>query len=42
MLFVESLLVFLEPGAYTAQLRPAANAVNTTGLALLEIYEATP
>ena len=37
-----AILVFLEPGAYTAQIRPPANAnaANSTGLALIEIYDA--
>ena len=39
-----SMLLFLEPGAYTAQVSgPAnANAANGAGIALIEIYESTP
>jgi hypothetical protein len=39
-----ALLLFLEPGAYTAQLSGPvnANAASATGLALVEIYEAAP
>jgi hypothetical protein len=37
-----AILVFLEPGAYTAQITPPtnANAAAATGLALIEIYDA--
>ncbi|WP_414661256.1 immunoglobulin domain-containing protein [Horticoccus sp. 23ND18S-11] len=39
-----ALLVYLEPGAYTVQVTGPANAnqANSTGLALIEIYEAAP
>ncbi|MEN9632902.1 MAG: hypothetical protein RL077_1306 [Verrucomicrobiota bacterium] len=40
-----AILIFLEPGAYTAQVSgPSsnANATNDTGLALVEVYEASP
>jgi hypothetical protein len=38
-----ALLLYLEPGAYTAQVSPPpnANAANATGLAMIEIYEST-
>jgi hypothetical protein len=38
-----ALLLYLEPGAYTAQVSapPNANAANATGLAMIEIYEST-
>lgn len=36
-----AMLLFLEPGAYTAQLTPPANATaaNATGVVLIEVYE---
>ncbi len=39
-----AILIFLEPGAYTVQVNAPANTppANTTGIALLEIYEAAP
>jgi hypothetical protein len=39
-----AIVVYLEPGAYTAQVNPPANAnaANSTGLVLLEVYEAAP
>ncbi len=39
-----ALLTYLEPGAYTVQVSgpPNANNNNSTGVVLLEIYEATP
>jgi hypothetical protein len=39
-----AMLVFLEPGAYTVQVTPPANAnaANSTGLVLIEVYESAP
>ena len=39
-----AMLVYLEPGAYTVQVTPPANAnaANSTGLVLLEVYESAP
>ncbi|MSU51532.1 MAG: hypothetical protein EXS37_20990 [Opitutus sp.] len=39
-----SILIFLEPGAYTAQVSGPANAdaANSTGIALVEVYESVP
>lgn len=37
-----AMLLYLEPGAYTAQVTPPANAPNATGVVLLEVYESAP
>ena len=37
-----AMLVYLEPGPYTVQVSPPANAPNSTGLVLIEVYEAAP
>ncbi|MBL9209890.1 MAG: immunoglobulin domain-containing protein [Opitutaceae bacterium] len=39
-----AMLLYLEPGAYTVQVSPPANAnaANSTGLVLIEVYESAP
>jgi hypothetical protein len=35
------MLLYLDPGAYTAQVS-ASGTTNGTGIALIEVYDATP